>query len=102
MLSMLTSRTHVAAEMRSRSLDCSAVARLERVGAVGYAAALLRVQEVEGQDVHASVGEPVGEAHHETALLGRASAVRKDQRGLRAGAAGRVVGERTARALANA
>ena len=49
--------------------DRRAIAGLEHVGAIGQLAPLLCIQEVEGEHVNTSVGEPIAEPHHEAARL---------------------------------
>jgi len=72
----------VAAEMPTRRVDGSAVARIEHVGPVRKPAALLGVQKVESHDVDAACGEPPREVDHERAVLSGAGAVREYERGV--------------------
>jgi hypothetical protein len=57
-----------------------AITRIELVGAIRNAAALLGVEEVEREDVDAAIGQPLRETSDECALLSRTRAVREDKR----------------------
>jgi len=77
-------------EMSPRCPDGGAVTRVELFGAIRNATMLLRVEEVEREDVDAAVGQSLREAGDECALLSRAGAMREDKRRVHRRAARRI------------
>ena len=92
-----TAAHRLAADEYARSVemapgrgDGGAITRLELLGPIGHAAPLLRVKEIECEDVDPTVRQALCEAGDECALLSGACAVREDERRVRRRAARRI------------
>ena len=79
-----------AIEMSLGRGDGGAIARVELLGAIGGAASLLGVKEIERQDVHATIRQTSREVRNESALLSRPCAMREDKRRVRRPVARRI------------